>query len=204
MDTPPPLTPSERWIQAQIRRTRYVSRVCTEPPLDGVRSMALVHEWLSSRAGSEKTFEQMASVFPAADLYALSIDQSVPFRIDRPVRSTVLQRSRFLSDRRVLLALPFMPLAWKTMTTPDYDVVVTSSHAFSRYFPTAAAVHLSYVYTPLRYAWLPSVDGRAASPVLAPARSLLRSLDKRSTRECLCIRRDLVGGCNKDQGPVRA
>ena len=147
------------------------------PPTD----IALVHEWLSSRAGSEKTFEQMAITLPQADLYALSVDSSLAFDFGRPVVSTILQRSRYLCARRDL-ALPLMPIAWKALRTMEYKAVVTSSHAFARYFPAKGAVHLSYVYTPLRYAWMPEVDGRAASPVLAPARSVLRSMDRRSTR----------------------
>jgi glycosyltransferase involved in cell wall biosynthesis len=75
-----------------------------------------------------------------------------------------------------------MPLAWKSLRTPAYDTVVTSSHAFARYLPAARAarVHLSYVYTPLRYAWLPAIDDRVARPWLAPARMALRRLDRRT------------------------
>jgi glycosyltransferase involved in cell wall biosynthesis len=145
-----------------------------------VGSIALVHEWLASRSGSEKTFEQMAVTVPEADLYALSLDPDSGLVFDRPVTTTFLQKSRLLGRRRDL-ALPAMPLAWKAMSVPEYDVVVTSSHAFSRYFRTGAATHLSYVYTPLRYAWLPGVDARAGGRALGPARAVLRRLDRRTT-----------------------
>ena len=36
------------------------------------RRMAIAHEWLAARAGSEKVFEAMAQAFPEADLYALT------------------------------------------------------------------------------------------------------------------------------------
>jgi hypothetical protein len=36
--------------------------------------LAIVHEWLAARAGSEKVFEAMAAAFPSADLYALTRD----------------------------------------------------------------------------------------------------------------------------------
>jgi glycosyltransferase involved in cell wall biosynthesis len=123
----------------------------------------------------------MAIAVPEADLYALSLDSDCGLAFDRPVVTSILQESKVLSRRRDL-ALPVMPLAWKAMSVPDYEVVVTSSHAFSRYFRTGSAIHLSYVYTPLRYAWLPSVDGRAGGPALGPARAVLRHLDKRTTR----------------------
>ena len=142
--------------------------------------VALVHEWMASRAGSEKTFEKMSQTLPNADLYALTVDESVPFQTVGTVRPTVLQRVPVLRDRRGL-ALPIMPVAWRFPPPSRYDVVITSSHAFARYFPTRGAVHLSYVYTPLRYAWLPGIDGRAAGMLSAPARALLRWLDRRST-----------------------
>lgn len=146
--------------------------------MDGAR-VALVHEWIASRAGSEKTFQQMARAFPQADLFALTHDKAHSPQFGSDVATTALQRSSWLRNRRDL-ALPLMPLAWKMMRPGEYDLVVTSSHAFARYFPTGHAVHLSYVYTPLRYAWLPGVDGRGSSPRLGAARAVLRRLDRRS------------------------
>lgn len=144
--------------------------------------VALVHEWLASRAGSEKTFERMTKALPDADVYALTADGAAGFEIEAPIRTTILQRVPLLRDRRNL-SLPVMPLAWKCLRTKPYATVITSTHAYARYLPAArAAAHLSYVYTPLRYAWLPDVDGRGATPLMAPARATLRVLDKRSVR----------------------
>ncbi len=146
-----------------------------------VGRLALVHEWLDSRSGSEKTFEQMSQTFPSADLYALTRSEDVDFQLGSEVYTTAIQRSRVLRARRSV-ALPVMPLAWKMLRPPSYDLVVSSTHAFARYFPARDAVHLSYVYTPLRYAWLPDIDGRGSRRVLAPARAALRTVDKASTR----------------------
>jgi glycosyltransferase involved in cell wall biosynthesis len=144
--------------------------------------VALVHEWLASRAGSEKTFERMTQVLPGADVYALTADRAAGFEIEAPIRTTVLQRLPVLRDKRNL-SLPVMPLAWRCLRTKPYATVITSTHAYARFVPAArAAAHLSYVYTPLRYAWLPEVDGRGATPLMAPARAALRGLDKRSVR----------------------
>ncbi len=144
--------------------------------------IALVHDWLAARAGAEKTFEQMTKVLPDADVYALTVDRRAGFDIDAPIRTTILQRVPVLRDSR-RVSLPLMPLAWTTMRTASYGTVITSAHAFARYFPVAKrATHLSYVYTPLRYAWLPGVDGRGASRWMAPARAALRKLDRRTVR----------------------
>ena len=116
--------------------------------------VALVHEWLGSRAGSERTFEQMTQVLPGADRYALTQEPGVQFDIAGAIRLTGLQRVPALRRRRAL-ALPLMPIAWRLLSTPQYETVITSSHAFARWFPTGSAIHLCYVYTPLRYAWNP-------------------------------------------------
>ncbi|HET9444435.1 MAG TPA: glycosyltransferase [Acidimicrobiales bacterium] len=144
--------------------------------------MALCHEWLSDRHGSEKTFQAMAEALPDADLHALTWNRDrVPF--DRPVATTALDRLGPLRDRRDLL-LPVMPLAWRYSTRRRYDVVVTSSHACAKGFrPGRAALHLCYCYTPLRYVWFSGVDRRGP---IGPAQRLaargLRAWDRGSAR----------------------
>lgn len=40
-------------------------------PMDQPDRIAIVHEWLEARAGSEKVVEQMLALFPQADLFTL-------------------------------------------------------------------------------------------------------------------------------------
>lgn len=124
--------------------------------------MALAHEWLARWTGSEKTFAAMAATFPDADLYALTVDRGCGFSFGgRPVHTTFLDRVPGLGNRREM-QLPLMPLAWRYATRRRYDVVVTSSHACVKGFrPGRRALHLTYCYTPMRYAWLPALDRRA-------------------------------------------
>lgn len=116
--------------------------------------MALAHEWLDSRAGSEKTFEVLAGAFPDADLYALSNELGAGFDSGgRPVHTTFIPRLPLVRAHRSL-ALPLMPLAWRTVTRRRYDVVITSSHACVKGFgPARHARHLCYCYAPMRYVW---------------------------------------------------
>ena len=78
-----------------------------------------------------------------------------------------------------------MPLAFGALRRNTYDVVISSSHAFSRAFAHPDVLHLSYTYTPMRYAWYPETDarGRASSSFLAPARATLRAVDRRLARD---------------------
>ncbi len=147
--------------------------------------MALAHEWLDVRAGSEKTFEVLAGLFPDADLFALTDTMGDDFEAGgRPVHTTFIDRVAPLRDRRSV-ALPLMPVAWRTVTRRSYDLVLTSSHACAKGFrPGRDAVHLCYCYTPMRYVWDPH-DRRSTLHVLAGdlgPRAALRRWDRRSTR----------------------
>ena len=146
--------------------------------------LALAHEWLDARAGSEKAFEALARLFPDAALFAVA-DILVPGFDSggRRVTTTFIDRIPALRDRRAL-ALPFMPLAWRTVSKARYDVVITSSHACAKGFrPGRDALHLCYCYTPMRYVWDPH-DQRSGPHRLAGLgpRAALRRWDRRSAR----------------------
>lgn len=95
---------------------------------------------------------------------------------DRPITTTFMDRL-FRSETGRALGLPIMPLAFKGLRPDNYDLVVTSTHAFSRSFPTRGATHLSYTYTPIRYVWYPETDQRGSGVLLSPARAALKRLD---------------------------
>lgn len=154
----------------------------SDAPLLAGRRVAMAHEWLALRAGSEKTFEALAALVPHADLYALTDDLGSELHVGgRPVRTTFLDRHAALRRRREL-TLPLMPLAWRTVTDEAYDVVVTSSHACAKGFrPGRTARHLCYCYTPARYLW-DAHDRRSPLQAVASVgvRQALRRWDRRS------------------------
>ncbi len=144
---------------------------------------AIAHEWITQRAGSEKTFEQISVVFPEADLFALTHTAGVEVSTGgRQINTTWIDRAPVLRTRRAL-SLPLMPMAWRTVSSETYDTVISSSHACAKGFgPGRDALHLSYMHAPMRYAWNAAIDGRAGGPVdlLAPARAVMRRWDRRS------------------------
>ncbi len=116
----------------------------------------LVHEWLAERAGSEMVVEALLSLWPEAPLHALVYRPEL-YR-DSPiaraaVRTSFFQRSRLLRSRfRACLAL--MPLAVEQYDCDGADVVISSSHAVAHGVVTRAdQLHVSYVHSPMRYAW---------------------------------------------------
>lgn len=144
--------------------------------------VAIAHEWLQSVGGSEQVFAALAAVYPDADLYALSIDPTVePVLHGRTIRTTWLDHGP--TRRRRNITLPLMPLAWRTLRAPQYDAVITSHHAFAHCNQLARnGVHLCYVHSPARYVWTPQIDARGAGRHLAPARALLKRVDRRAAR----------------------
>jgi glycosyltransferase involved in cell wall biosynthesis len=62
-------------------------------------------------------------------------------------------------------------------------MVISSHHAFAHTNRLArpGGIHLVYVHTPARYLWSPEIDARGAAALLAPARSILRRVDRRAS-----------------------
>jgi glycosyltransferase involved in cell wall biosynthesis len=148
----------------------------------GDRSVALVHEWFSAFGGSENVFLALAGLLPHASRYVLWAEEDVPAASlglrQSWLAATPLRRSK-------ALALPLMPLVWRTLADVDVDVVLSSSHAFAhtvRLGPPERTRHLSYVHTPARYVWNPAADRRGANPLLGGPRRALRALDVRLGR----------------------
>jgi glycosyltransferase involved in cell wall biosynthesis len=147
--------------------------------LDG-RTVAVVHEWLSPVGGSEDVFRAIGDLIPHAQKYVLWAE---PGAEAGPVRETWLARTPLRGSKA--LALPLMPLVWRTSGRPGPDVVISSSHAFAhtvKLGDPGRTRHLSYVHSPARYVWSPDYDSRGAGRALAVPRRALRWVDRRGGR----------------------
>ncbi|WP_261316314.1 glycosyltransferase family 4 protein [Burkholderia dolosa] len=116
--------------------------------------VAIVHDWLVTYAGAERVLEQIIACFPDADLFSL-----VDFLDDRafvrgkPVTTSFIQKLPF-ARTRYRSYLPLMPLAIEQLDVSGYDLVISSSHAVAKGVLTGPdQVHISYVHSPIRYAW---------------------------------------------------
>ncbi|MDX1547534.1 MAG: glycosyltransferase [Rhodothermales bacterium] len=117
---------------------------------------AIVHDWLPVYAGAERVLEQMLHVLPGADVFSL-ID-FVPeaqraFLQGRPVETSFIQRLPF-ARAKYRNYLPLAPLAIEQFDLTAYDLVVSSSYVVAKGVLTSARqLHVSYVHSPVRYAW---------------------------------------------------
>lgn len=126
-------------------------------PFDSTKmKVAIVHEWFVNYAGSEKVVEEILKVFPQADLFALVdflADDERGFLGGRRAHTSFIQR---LPKARSAFRnyLPLMPLAVEQFDLSAYDLVISSNHAVAKGVITGPGqVHVSYVHTPIRYAW---------------------------------------------------
>ncbi len=117
---------------------------------------ALIHDWFDCIAGSEKVVREMMHCFPHCEAFSLvdhlSEEEKRSLGIDS-IHSSFIQSLPF-ARKRFRNYLPLMPIAIEQFDLADYDVVLSSSHAFGKGVLTSAEqLHISYVHTPIRYAW---------------------------------------------------
>ena len=118
--------------------------------------VAVVHDWLLVYSGAERVTEQLLKVFPQADLFAVVEflpDTLRNFIGRRNVRTTFIQKLPG-ARRHYRSYLPLMPLAIEQLDVSSYDLVLSSSHAVAKGVLTGPdQLHVSYVHSPMRYAW---------------------------------------------------
>jgi len=116
---------------------------------------ALIHDWLTGRRGGEKVLEVLAELFPEAPIYTLFHfpHSQVPEIEKRTIKTSFLQRLPWLR-RRYRFYLPLFPLAIELFNLQEYDLIISSSHCVAKgAIPKPGALHVSYVHSPMRYAW---------------------------------------------------
>ena len=118
--------------------------------------IALIHDWLSVYTGSERVVEQILHLFPQADLFSL-VDFVPPeqraFLQGKSVNTSFIQRLPF-ARRKFRAYLPLMPLAVEQFDLSAYDLIISSSHAVAKGVITGPdQLHVSYIHSPIRYAW---------------------------------------------------
>jgi glycosyltransferase involved in cell wall biosynthesis len=116
--------------------------------------VALVHEWLVTYGGSERVVEEILECFPEADVFSL-IDfmEDRDFLKGKTVKTSFVQKLPF-AKRKYRAYLPFFPLAIEQFDLSGYDLIISSSHAVAKGVLVGPdQLHVSYVHSPIRYAW---------------------------------------------------
>jgi len=118
--------------------------------------IAVVHDWLLDFSGSERVLAEILRCYPQADLFALvdhMRDGDRALLGGKRATTTFLQSMPGLWSR-LRYYLPLMPFAVEQLDVTGYDLVISSSHAVAKgVIVSPDALHVSYVHSPMRYAW---------------------------------------------------
>lgn len=118
--------------------------------------VAIVHDFLDTYGGAEQVLEVICEIFPDAPIYTLLYDNEKmhgKFK-DKKIYTSFLQGfPKFLKKRKRYL-LPFMPTAPETFDLRNFDLVISSSGAWSKGIVTRLnTLHISYLHSPMRFVW---------------------------------------------------
>lgn len=147
-----------------------------------VPTPALVHDFLLTPRGAERTFEQMALCWPGAPVATSIFDPEAMHGrfVGHAVTTSDLQRLR-IGQAGFRALLPLFPLAFERIDLSGRPLVVSSSSSFAHGVRVEkSAIHVSYCHSPFRYAWFERERALAEAP--SPLRPVLAATLKR-TRE---------------------
>lgn len=128
-----------------------------ENPKDPLK-IAIVHDYLTQFGGAERVLELLLEMYPGAHLYTLV----------RQKGDELLEEHINLSKARTSLvqSLPgspwgqfreyvgFMPVAVENFDLTGYDIVISSSSAWTKGVITGPrTLHVCYLHSPMRFVW---------------------------------------------------
>ncbi len=125
-------------------------------------NIAIVHDWFLKKSfgGSEKvTFTLnnfLDNNYSTPDIFSLTsnIENSKINTFQKSKIQTSFIQSLPFGRTNVQSYLPFLPYAIEQIDLRKYDLIISSSHAFAKGILTSPdQLHISYVHTPMRYAW---------------------------------------------------
>ncbi len=121
----------------------------------GQARVALVHDWLTGMRGGERCLEALCDLFPEADLFTLlHVKGSVSERIERRRITTSAIQHLPLAASRYRYYLPLFPWAVEGLALEGYELILSGSHCVAKGVkPPPGALHIAYIYTPMRYVW---------------------------------------------------
>ncbi len=118
--------------------------------------VALVHDYLTHFGGAERVLSVLMDIYPNAPVFSLvcDYDRLSPFLDKQRIRTSFMQKLPGARRPHRYLPLLFMPFAVEQFNLSNFDVVLSASHSFSKGLVISPrTLHISYCFTPTRYAW---------------------------------------------------
>lgn len=119
--------------------------------------IAIVHDWFTTYAGSERCVESFTNIWPSADIFSLVDflnEENRQIILKGKKANTTFVQKLPLANKYHRHYFPIFPLAIEQLDLSNYDLVISSSHAFAKSVLTNSnQLHICYCHTPIRYAW---------------------------------------------------
>ena len=118
---------------------------------------AIIHDILIQNGGAEKCLESFTNIWPDADIYSLidylsEKDRNVIIK-GKSVKTSFIHKLPF-SKKIFRYYFPLYPIAVEQFDFSEYDFILSSSYSVCKGILTNSnQVHISYVHSPVRYAW---------------------------------------------------
>lgn len=150
-------------------------------------NVVLCHDWLTGMRGGERVLEILCRGFPRAPILTLIHN---PAAISDTINAHPIHVSWLQNIPAIMKHyrnwLPLFPAAVRSLRAPAADLMISTSHCVAKSVtPPPGARHLSYCFTPMRYAWtfFDEYFGNNALKAMAarPALGLLRAWDRKTS-----------------------
>lgn len=118
------------------------------------KKIALVHDWILGLGGAERVLKVFHEMWPEAPIYTFFYNPQFTknFLPGAEIRPSAWQKYfNFLPHK---FFTPFLPLAAESWDLSEFDLVISSSVAFSKgLILRPKTKHLCYCYSPTRFLW---------------------------------------------------
>ncbi len=118
--------------------------------------IAIVHDFLNQYGGAERVLETLIELFPQAPIYTIIYEsENLHHKFkDKEIHTSFFQNLPKFLRKRLKYCLPFLPVAPETFDLRDFDLVISSSGAWSKGIITRLnTIHIAYIHSPMRFVW---------------------------------------------------
>jgi glycosyltransferase involved in cell wall biosynthesis len=148
--------------------------------------VALVHDYLNQFGGAERVLLTLMQMLPDAPIYTLLYDKEKTHGLfeGRRVITSFLDNS--ITRKHHRLFIPLMPIAISRLNLRgEFDLIISDTAGFAKgiSYDQSKTKHISYIHTPLRYAWETNeyfshnIKTKVFNAVFRPAFAYVRRFD---------------------------
>ncbi|KJD34113.1 glycosyl transferase family 1 [Tamlana nanhaiensis] len=118
---------------------------------------ALIHDWYTQYGGAERCIESLTNVWDDFDHFTLvdnlTDEQRQIVLKGKQTKTSFIQKLPF-GKKKYRSLLPLFPLAIEQFDLRKYELIISSSSSIAKGVLTKPnQLHISYVHSPIRYAW---------------------------------------------------